>query len=201
MVTLLYQIAETLNRQSPEIDYMGERFFLEPEVYRPLHGEESVLRHLRPEDAVLDLGCGSGILTVLMARTVARVVATDVSGPAVACTRKNLAGKGLESVEVLHGDMFASVTGKFDKIIANPPWLFFFSPSSDERAWGTSRTYLPTLFKEARAYLVDSPDARILAFFPLQFSDVIEKAARAEGFSLVGVHPHGDRASLAMRLQ
>lgn len=200
MLSLLYQRAEALNRRTPEIEYLGETFALEPEVYRPLHGEESILQHLHPQDSVLDLGCGSGILTVLMARVTQRLVATDISGPAVACTRRNLEAKGLGGVRVVQGDMFAAVTGRFDKIIANPPWLFFFSPSAEERAWGTSRTYLPTLFHEARNHLVEGPHARVFAFFPQQFASVIEKVARDKRFSLVGMHPHGERAPAATRL-
>src|SRR5580698_9129321 len=125
MLSLLYRRSEALNRRTPELDYLGEKFILAPDVYRPLNGEESVLQQLRPSDNVLDLGCGSGIITVLMARAVASLTATDLSPAAVDSTRRNLAAKGLGSVKVLQGDMFSAVQGKFDKIVANPPWLFF----------------------------------------------------------------------------
>jgi SAM-dependent methyltransferase len=201
MIDLLYKRSESLNRRTPELDYLGEPFSLAPQVYRPLHGEESVLGLLGAEDRVLDLGCGSGIITVLMARRVRSVVATDLSPAAVACTRANVEAKGLANVTVREGDMFSAVSGPFDKIVANPPWLFFLSPTSQERAWGTSRTYLPTLFGEGRTQLADSAEARILAFFPRQFASVISGTAAQAGFRLVRTHSHGERASFGMRVK
>jgi predicted RNA methylase len=190
---IVYRHSEKLNRCNPEIDYLGEKFVLLPEVYRPMHGEESILSQITCNDKVLDLGCGSGIITVLLARVAQNVVATDIGEKAVECTRRNLNLKGFTSVEVLQGNMFSTITSKFDKIIANPPWIYFVSEPSDDRAWGTSSSFIPELFTNAKHFLIEKPESRVYVFFPLQFRKVIEKQAIAKDFQLVSIHPHGPR--------
>ena len=107
----------------------------------------------------------------------------------------------MSGVPVVQGDMFSAIEGRFDTIVANPPWLFFFAPAKDERAWGTSKTYLPALFRDARRHLAESPEARIFAFYPVQFAGVLARAAAAQGFHIVAVHPHGERAAFSTRLR
>ena len=77
---------------------------------------------------VLDLGCGSGILTVLMAKHGARkVVATDMLGVCVRNTKKNSAYYGLDGkIDVRKGDMYNPVkkNEKFDLIVFNVPFFY-----------------------------------------------------------------------------
>ncbi|MCD6282747.1 methyltransferase [bacterium] len=84
---------------------------------------------------VLDMGCGSGVLTLLAAVLLdslkPRITATDVMPEATASTRLNatrFADEGLiapDSVELLKaGDLFAPVgNASFDLIIFNAPWV------------------------------------------------------------------------------
>ena len=81
--------------------------------------------------SVLDLGCGSGILSVLAARRLAsckpRILASDILPEAVATTRINLYRFNLYGahVEVTKaGDLFEPIGGnKFDLIVFNAPWV------------------------------------------------------------------------------
>jgi len=87
----------------------------------------SVRRHSR---ATLDLGTGSGILSLGAARYSDQVVATDLNQRAVEFAKFNARLNGVEKIEVLAGDCFAPVEGrKFDLILCNPP--FFITPESD----------------------------------------------------------------------
>ena len=80
--------------------------------------------------ATLDLGTGSGILSLAVSRYSDCVVATDLNTRAVACARFNARLNGIENIEVLDGDCFAPVDGrKFDLILSNPP--FFITPGTD----------------------------------------------------------------------
>lgn len=70
---------------------------------------------------VLDLCTGSGcIAAVLAQKTGAAIVASDVSSAALEQARENLAGA---SVEVVQSDMFENISGTFDLIVSNPPYV------------------------------------------------------------------------------
>ncbi|MEP2776983.1 MAG: peptide chain release factor N(5)-glutamine methyltransferase [Luteolibacter sp.] len=74
---------------------------------------------------ILDMGCGSGVLGLTLAaeRTESRVTLADVSPDALALTRENAAKLGIENISLIHSDLFASVPGKFDLIVANLPYV------------------------------------------------------------------------------
>lgn len=74
-----------------------------------------------PSGAVLDMGCGAGVLSVTLARGGARVTACDASQVAVWSTQQSLAANGLQG-EVLHSDLYRAVSGQFDAIVTNPPF-------------------------------------------------------------------------------
>jgi methylase of polypeptide subunit release factors len=76
--------------------------------------------------SLLDLGTGSGVMSVFAAGFSDRVVGTDVNERAVLFARFNAALNGINNAEFLAGDAFAPVEGKrFSRILANPP--FFLS--------------------------------------------------------------------------
>jgi SAM-dependent methyltransferase len=84
----------------------------------------------RPSRATLDLGTGSGILSLVASRYSDVVVATDLNERAVACARFNARLNGIENVEAIAGDCFAPVADRrFDLILSNPP--FFITPQGD----------------------------------------------------------------------
>ncbi|MCS7236216.1 MAG: class I SAM-dependent methyltransferase [Armatimonadota bacterium] len=77
-----------------------------------------------PEDEVLDLGCGYGVVGIVVATLAprARAVLVDVNPRAVELARENARRCGVSNVEVFHGDLYAPVQGrKFDVIATNPP--------------------------------------------------------------------------------
>lgn len=73
---------------------------------------------------VLDLGTGSGAvaLAIQRQRPDAQVTATDASTDALAVARANAARLQLP-VQFLAGDWLAPVTGSFDLIVSNPPYI------------------------------------------------------------------------------
>jgi predicted RNA methylase len=87
----------------------------------------AVRQHSR---ATLDLGTGSGILSLGASRFSDAVVATDLNQRAVDCALFNARLNGIENIEALAGDCFAPVSGRrFDLILSNPP--FFITPQGD----------------------------------------------------------------------
>ncbi len=93
--------------------------------------------HLRTNSSVLDLGTGTGICAIFLAKKGAQVTATDTSPPAVRCARVNVALNFAEDrVKVLEGDLFLPVEGeKFDLIVFNPPYYEGKPRDWPEYAW------------------------------------------------------------------
>ena len=73
----------------------------------------------------LDMGTGTGVGAVFLARRGWRVVAVDLNPEAVRCARINVLLNRLEDrVEVRQGDLFGPVEGeRFDLILFNPPFF------------------------------------------------------------------------------
>jgi predicted RNA methylase len=87
----------------------------------------AVRRHSR---MTLDLGTGSGILSLGAAAHSDTVIATDLNARAVIFAQFNARLNGIDNIELLTGDCFAPVAGRrFDLILSNPP--FFITPQTD----------------------------------------------------------------------
>lgn len=68
---------------------------------------------------VLDMGCGTGVLGIAMAKGgAAKVVAIDIDDLSVTNTMENFALNQLANVTAIHGDA-SDINGTFDTIVAN----------------------------------------------------------------------------------
>jgi ribosomal protein L11 methyltransferase len=78
---------------------------------------------LRPGAHILDVGCGSGILSLAaLALGAPRAVAVDISGRAVHQTVANATRNGLQARLVAVRGSTECVQGPFDLVLANLPW-------------------------------------------------------------------------------
>jgi release factor glutamine methyltransferase len=73
---------------------------------------------------VVDVGTGSGAIALSLARELpnAHLTATDTSADALALARENAAANGLQ-VELVETDLLAGLTGPFDLVVSNPPYV------------------------------------------------------------------------------
>jgi len=77
----------------------------------------------RPVGRALDLGTGSGVQCLSLARLAARVVATDLNPRALALARWTFALNGM-AVDARLGSLYQPVAGEtFDLIVTNPPFV------------------------------------------------------------------------------
>ena len=75
---------------------------------------------------VLDLGTGSGclILTLLAERPAARGVAVDLSKDALKVAQQNTENMELlDRCQLINGAWFEKISGQFDVIVSNPPYI------------------------------------------------------------------------------
>ncbi|RKH27241.1 class I SAM-dependent methyltransferase [Corallococcus praedator] len=72
---------------------------------------------------VVDLGCGSGAGGLSVARRSDEVVLADLNPEALVFSRVNARLNGAQGVQVAHSDLLQGVSGAFDLIVANPPYL------------------------------------------------------------------------------
>lgn len=90
-------------------------------------GTELMLKHieLKPDDKVLDLGCGTGVVGIAVAKEIGedRVVLVDVDVQALECTVVNARLNGLNALDIQESDGFSDVADTdFSLILSNPPY-------------------------------------------------------------------------------
>lgn len=122
-------------RREPISQILGEREFwglgfeVTPDVLTPRPETEgvieAVLAHCTRADLIYDVGTGSGCLAIALALQFprARVVASDISGAALAVARRNASRHGVaERVLFLHGSALPP-GNRVDLIVSNPPYI------------------------------------------------------------------------------
>jgi release factor glutamine methyltransferase len=110
-------------------------FEVTPDVLIPRPSTELIVEAIldrfpdrHAELTIADVCTGSGCVAVALAheRPAARVVATDISEPALVVAARNAARHGVaDRLEFRHGDLLDAIDGPrvFDAITANPPYV------------------------------------------------------------------------------
>jgi len=142
-------LIERRRRGTPVAYLMGKREFwslalrVTPDVLVPRPETELLvelaLQHLPREGSasVLDLGTGSGAVALAIAseRPAARIVAVEVSAPALAVAIQNSRDLGLAHIDWRLGSWFSPLRGeRFDLIVANPPYVAAADPALENLA-------------------------------------------------------------------
>lgn len=78
-----------------------------------------------PVRRIVDIGCGSGVGAITLARRFpqAEVLAVDINDRALALADVNIHLAGVENASAHHSNLLTQVDGLFDLIVANPPYL------------------------------------------------------------------------------
>ena len=115
----------------------------------------------RPEGRMLEIGCGTGALSLMAARAGWDVIGVDVNPIAVEAARANAAANGMTDC-FQESDLFTNVTGQqFDVILFNLPFYHKASVTEREVALSDHNGGLAKRFlDEAGSYLV--PGGRLV---------------------------------------
>ncbi|MBA6118105.1 class I SAM-dependent methyltransferase [Pseudomonas sp. NC26] len=105
----------------------SDAVFFGPDSYRfaqVIH--DHLQRTATPVQRAVDIGCGSGVGALLIARAAqhAQVSAVDINPLALRYTAINAALAGVSNLSLASSDVLDGVDGSFDLIVANPPYMF-----------------------------------------------------------------------------
>ncbi len=114
-------------------EFFSEEFFVDERVLIPRPETELLVEEAlrimaeRPESRVLDMGAGSGIIGITLARHgAAAVTCVDISLDALLVARCNAARLGVQDrIGCIRSDLFAGIKmgARFDLIVANLPYV------------------------------------------------------------------------------
>ena len=79
---------------------------------------------LQPDDRVLDVGCGTGLLTLVASKQAHKghVMGVDVDCRAVEATQRTLALNRVSRAEAILSDCGEAIRTQFDAVVTNPPF-------------------------------------------------------------------------------
>ena len=73
--------------------------------------------------SILDIGTGSGCIGITLKKELScEVVASDISDKALEVARRNAISNRVD-VDFVQSDIFSNISGQFDVIISNPPYI------------------------------------------------------------------------------
>jgi ribosomal protein L3 glutamine methyltransferase len=116
-----------------EAYFCDHKFFVDDRVLIPRSPiAELIKNNLEPwininrVKRVLEIGTGSGCIALSMAKQFPHleIVATDISAPALEVAKINTKAMKLDNrVKLIQADLFTNLSGCFDLIISNPPYV------------------------------------------------------------------------------
>lgn len=154
---------------------------IHPEVYAPAEDTYLLLSAIEVAkgEKALEMGCGSGIISMHMAKAGALVTSADMDERAVQATENSALLNRLD-VHAVQSDLFTDVSGRFDLIVFNPPYLRGDALGQEDLCWagGDDGVELTARFlKEARERL--EPGGRVL----LLISDDMDPSSLEDALS------------------
>ena len=105
--------------------FTSDAVFFGPDTYRFARAIKTHLSEVRLIQRALDLGCGSGAGGVVLAKNSIchELILSDINATALQMARLNADAAAVQNVTTIHSNLFENIDGRFDLIVANPPYL------------------------------------------------------------------------------
>lgn len=191
-------------------EFMGMSFEVNEHVLIPRQDTEvlveTALGFVRPEHRVLDMCTGSGCIILSMAALGGLLAGTgaDISSEALSVAVRNRDRHGLHQVDFIESNLFENISGCYDMIVSNPPYI----PTGEiHTLMREVRDHEPVialdgdadglafyrrLASEAGAYL--TPSGMLLMEIGWNQAEAVTALLREAGFN--GIHVKKDLAGL-----
>lgn len=148
-------------------------------VYGPAEDTFLIMDNVIPGNNVLEIGCGTGIISIYCSRLGRKVTCCDVSEEARMCCERN-AMRNRVDLEILDSQLFNRIEGSFDTIIFNPPYLPTEDRYEESAQWNGGREGFDVIrpfLKDAQNHLEDHGSIYII------LSSLTDIKALADEFS------------------
>jgi len=158
---ILKKLANVYTRKEREFSYNNITVKVLPGVFHPglFFSTKMLLNFVATlnleEKTVLELGAGTGIISILAAKMGANVCASDISSKAVENIKLNSSINNVQ-FNIFNSDLFKNIPDmKFDFIIINPPYYDRDPKEEEEYAWfcGNKFEYFKSLFNSLSNYI------------------------------------------------
>lgn len=175
--------------------YQGLSIKVAPSVFHPglLFSTKILARFVLQFDLkdqrVLELGAGSGMISSLVCRAGAKVLATDINPMAIESMLATKTANTLD-FEVLESDLFEQVAATlFDYVLINPPYFPQKANTDREKAFfcGSNFEYFHRLFAQLPHYI--TPKTAVFMILSDDCAiDTIQEISNKENFNWQLVH-------------
>ena len=173
LVTTFYKpILEKYLAKTRMFRYENIELIVPPEVFHPgfFFSTKLLIKYIKKlqlgSKTFLELGAGSGLISIIAAKKMAIVTSTDINPIAIQTLGINSERNGVE-LRIIESDMFKNVPKqKFEFMIINPPFYKRNPSTYKEYAWfcGENGEYFQSLFRNLSEYVNnDSHVAMILS--------------------------------------
>ena len=194
---------EPLQYITGEAWFMGLCFTVNPSVLIPRADTEilveAALDELCEGESILDLCTGSGCILLSIAKLgkPGRTVGADISAAALMTAHENAVRLGLSQAEFTESNLFEQITGRYDMIVSNPPYIpsaeipqlmrevSLHEPHTALDGGVDGLDFYREITRQAQEYLL--PGGRLLMEIGAQQGEAVSELMRQAGFAGVGI--------------
>lgn len=183
-------ITESKKHETTYLERIGQfSVYIHPTVYSPKYFPETLwfgenLPAIVQGNSFLEVGVGSGLVSLHLAASGSTVVGVDINPDAVETARKNFRANG-QTGSFFVSDVFENVSGTFDYLFWNHPWQIDASIPQElksEKTFDEDYRLLKRFVSEAKNYLAEDGSVLLGTSFYADL-DAMTAIFEANGFA------------------